>query len=48
MGKREMCEFQEKNFQQMMETLRPLHERIESGHTTMKEESFNQASPSLS
>lgn len=26
----------------MMNILRPLHEKIESGHTTMKEESFNQ------
>ena len=28
----------------MMEILRPMYERIEAGHTTMKEESFNQAS----
>lgn len=26
----------------MMNALRPLHEKIEAGHTTMKEESFNQ------
>jgi hypothetical protein len=26
----------------MMNALKPLHERIEAGHTTMKEESFNQ------
>ncbi|CAD5209675.1 unnamed protein product [Bursaphelenchus xylophilus] len=34
--------FQEKNFQLMMDALRPLHQKIEAGHTTMKEESFNQ------
>lgn len=26
----------------MMETLKPLHEKIDKGHTTLKEQSFNQ------
>ncbi|CAD5206660.1 unnamed protein product [Bursaphelenchus okinawaensis] len=34
--------FQEKDFKMMMETLIPLHDTVKAGHTTMKEESFNQ------
>ncbi|KAI1717889.1 FAT domain-containing protein [Ditylenchus destructor] len=34
--------FQEKNTDEMMNVLRPLHEKIEKGSTTLKEQSFNQ------
>jgi FKBP12-rapamycin complex-associated protein len=34
--------FQDKNVEQMMNALRPLHSKIEQGHHTLKEESFNQ------
>ncbi|CAK5074309.1 unnamed protein product [Meloidogyne enterolobii] len=33
--------FQDKNVDEMMNILRPLHQKIEQGHTTMKEQSFN-------
>ncbi|KAI6224301.1 Serine/threonine-protein kinase TOR [Aphelenchoides fujianensis] len=34
--------FQDRNYEQMMAVLQPLHKKIESGQATMKEESFNQ------
>ncbi|KAI6231501.1 Serine/threonine-protein kinase TOR [Aphelenchoides besseyi] len=34
--------FQERNYEQMMSVLQPLHKKIEAGQATMKEESFNQ------
>ncbi|KAL3082736.1 hypothetical protein niasHS_010538 [Heterodera schachtii] len=35
--------FEDKNVEEMMNVLRPLHQKIEHGHTTLKEQSFNQA-----
>uniref|UniRef100_A0A914I1V5 Serine/threonine-protein kinase TOR n=1 Tax=Globodera rostochiensis TaxID=31243 RepID=A0A914I1V5_GLORO len=35
--------FEDKNVEEMMNVLRPLHQKIEQGHTTLKEQSFNQA-----
>lgn len=31
----------------MLSVLRPLHQKIEQGHTTLKEQSFNQVRESL-
>lgn len=34
--------YQDKNTEEMLNVLRPLHQKIEQGHTTLKEHSFNQ------